>query len=133
MKKLVILGIALAILMLHGCVNNNSNLSTTEHLTSAIETQVRIIRLDYTATVNMAVFSDVVQPSQLSYKTNYSVQELDYIFPEEILIFTVIIEDPNYEFVSLLSLNFNGEIIRANTDDSIVETRDCGENISSLA
>ena len=52
-----------------------------------------------------------------------------YIFPGDILTFTVELEDPNFEFISLLAIKFNGQTIRANSDDSIVTTRDCGANI----
>lgn len=55
--------------------------------------------------------------------------EETYIFPGDILTFTVELEDPNFEFISLLAIKFNGQTIRANSDDSIVTTRDCGANI----
>jgi hypothetical protein len=55
--------------------------------------------------------------------------EETYIFPGDILTFTVELEDPNFEFISLLAIKFNGQIIRANSDDSVVSTRDCGLNI----
>jgi hypothetical protein len=54
---------------------------------------------------------------------------MNVIFPGDELIFTIELEDPNYEFVSLLSIRFNGTIIRANVGDTIITTRDCGLNI----
>ena len=54
---------------------------------------------------------------------------LNFIFPGDTLLFTIELEDPNYEFVSLLSIRFNGNIIRANVGDTIITTRDCGLNI----
>lgn len=55
--------------------------------------------------------------------------EETYIFPGDILTFIVELEDPNFEFISLLAIKFNGQTIRANSDDSVVSTRDCGSNI----
>jgi hypothetical protein len=53
----------------------------------------------------------------------------EYIFPGDVLTFTVELEDPSFEFISVLSIKFNDQVIRANVDDSIVTTRDCGANI----
>jgi len=54
---------------------------------------------------------------------------INYIFPGDELAFTVEIEDPDFEFISLLSLKLNDQMIRANTTDAITSTRDCGLNI----
>lgn len=53
----------------------------------------------------------------------------NFVFPGDVLNFTIELEDPNYEFVSLLSITFNDNIIRANVGDTIITTRDCGINI----
>lgn len=47
----------------------------------------------------------------------------------EEVVFTIELEDPNFEFISLLSIQFNSLLLRANTDDSIFNTRDCNQNI----
>jgi hypothetical protein len=53
----------------------------------------------------------------------------DYVYDRDVLIFTLELEDPNFEFIQLLSITFNNRLIRANVDNSITSTRDCGVNI----
>lgn len=63
-----------------------------------------------------------IQPSVVESKS-------DLILPGDQLTFTIELEDPNFEFLSLLAVNFNDTLLRANSDDSIFSTRDCGLNI----
>jgi hypothetical protein len=53
----------------------------------------------------------------------------DIVYDRDVLIFTLELEDPNFEFIQLLSITFNNRLIRANVDNSITSTRDCGVNI----
>ncbi len=84
-------------------------------------TKVKVVRLSY-ETQGQELRTNNIFKLNASKKTNY-------IFPGDELAFTVEIEDPNFEFISLLSLKLNDQMIRANTADAITSTRDCGVNI----
>jgi hypothetical protein len=95
----------------------------------APSTSVRVLSLSYEGLLEAQSLSN---PEKLTSRFNGPKRvddEETYIFPGDILTFTVELEDPNYEFISLLSVKFNGVTIRANTNDSIVTTSDCGVNI----
>ena len=92
-------------------------------------TKVRVIALSYSSeNTDLAIKPDTNQIKLLSNKLLADEVE-EYIFPGDILTFTIELEDPNFEFISLLSIKFNDQVIRANVDNSIVTTRDCGANI----
>ena len=92
-------------------------------------TKVRVVALSYSSeNTELALKPDTNQFKLLSNKLLADEVE-EYIFPGDILTFTIELEDPNFEFISLLSIKFNDQIIRANVDNSIVTTRDCGANI----
>ena len=92
-------------------------------------TKVRVVGLSYrTSAEELASVPSNNTMRLLSNKLLADEVE-EYIFPGDILTFTVELEDPNFEFISLLSIKFNDNIIRANVDNSIVTTRDCGANI----
>ncbi len=93
---------------------------------SATNTQVRLLALTYSLP-GVQTQSARLNERNLPTKKNADIEE--YIFPGDVLTFTVELEDPNFEFISLLAIKFNGVTIRANTNDSIVDTRDCGANI----
>ena len=93
---------------------------------STSSTKVRLLELSYSLPGSQTPLASV-ETNRLSTKRNATNE--NYIFPGDILTFTVELEDPNYEFISLLALKFNGITIRANTNDSIVTTSDCGANI----
>ena len=115
MKKLI-LGITLIlVLILVGCSDQS------------VSTSVKVVGLTYSNETNP---SNVLRNNTV--KLNSSKNEVnsnEYIFPGDELIFTVEIEDPNFEIISFLAIVFNGNTIRANTADSIVASRDCGSNI----
>jgi hypothetical protein len=95
----------------------------------APSTAVRVLSLSYESQLEAQPLNN---PEKLTNRFNGPKRvddEETYIFPGDILTFTVELEDPNYEFISLLAIKFNGQTIRANSDDSIVTTRDCGSNI----
>lgn len=89
------------------------------------QTKVKVIGLSY---------DDQYTISQSNNKNfiNLSFNKMSsekYFYPGDNVQFTVKLEDPDYEFISLLAIKFNNETIRANVGNSIVETRDCGQNI----
>jgi hypothetical protein len=126
MKKVIIAVLVLITLTLYGCSVTTNNLTTTN---DGYDTNVKMIGLEYDNLSDVSTNKDNLVVTDLTYTSPDKIQKIDYIFPEETLIFTIIIEDPNYEFISLQSIVFNNETIRGNTDDAITETRDCGENI----
>lgn len=92
-------------------------------------TKVRVVGLSYSS-LGQTLASFPSNNSMRLLSNKLLADEVDeYIFPGDVLTFTVELEDPNFEFISLLSIKFNGRVIRANVDNSIVTTRDCGENI----
>ena len=92
-------------------------------------TKVRVVRLSY-STLAEEIASIPSNKSMRLLSNKLLVDEVEeYIFPGDILTFTVELEDPNFEFISLLSIKFNDQVIRANVDNSIITTRDCGVNI----
>lgn len=125
MKKVIILFLLLMTSTLYACNVTTTNISTT----APYDTEVKVVGLEYDYLTDVYNHSGKSSLQDLSYNYENKIKPIDYIFPEEVLIFTIIIEDPNFEFISLQSIVFNEETIRANTDDSITETRDCGENI----
>jgi hypothetical protein len=95
----------------------------------APSTAVRVLSLSYEGQPEAQPLNN---PEKLANRFNGPKRvddEETYIFPGDILTFTVQLQDPNYEFISLLAIRFNGQTIRANSDDSVVSTRDCGANI----
>lgn len=94
---------------------------TSEEVLEEPLTKVKVISLSY-ETQGQELRSNNL------FKLNAS-KPINYIFPGDELAFTVEIEDPDFEFISLLSLKLNDQIIRANTTDAITSTRDCGLNI----
>ena len=84
-------------------------------------TKVKVVRLSYETQGQELRTNNI-------FKLNAS-KPINYIFPGDDLAFTVEIEDPDFEFISLLSLKLNDQVIRANTSDAITSTRDCGLNI----
>lgn len=97
-------------------------------ITQNPQTEVRLLSLSYEKDIPL---NDGNQINSIHPKNNIkkSSSENTFIYPGDILTFTVELEDPNYEFLSILAIKFNGQTIRANSDDSIVSTRDCGANI----
>ena len=92
-------------------------------------TKVRVVGLSYSSSeTTLATIPSNNSMRLLSNKLLADEVE-EYIFPGDILTFTVELEDPNFELVALLAIKFNGQVIRANVDNSIVTTRDCGANI----
>jgi hypothetical protein len=92
-------------------------------------TAVRVLTLSYDAQkTTQTLYNPENKTNRMNDPKRVSLEN-SYIFPGDILTFTVELEDSNYEFISLLSVRFNGVTIRANSDDSIVTTRDCGANI----
>jgi hypothetical protein len=118
MKKIVaFLVLILSLVTMTACTSAFSN------------TRVRVVALSYsTSNTELAMKPEKNQIKLLSNKLLADEVE-EYIFPGDILTFTIELEDPNFEFISLLSIKFNDQVIRANVDDSIVTTRDCGANI----
>jgi hypothetical protein len=94
---------------------------------STIETKVRLLNLTYELNLDQENPASMYNFTRLSMKKINASESI--IFEGDILTFTVELEDPEIEFLSLLSVTFNDEIIRANTDDSIATTRNCGSNI----
>ena len=92
-------------------------------------TKVRVVGLSYSSTETTLATTPSNNSMRLLSNKLVADEVEEYIFPGDILTFTVELEDPNYEFISLLSIKFNDQIIRANVDNSIVTTRDCGVNI----
>ena len=92
-------------------------------------TKVRVVGLSYRSSADE--LASVPSNNSMRLLSNKLVADEveEYIFPGDVLTFTVELEDPNFEFISLLSIKFNDQIIRANVDNSIVTTRDCGANI----
>lgn len=86
-----------------------------------IETKVKVIDVTYNTNEAISNKTITLKGSQ--------ARNMSVVFPGDIITITVIIEDPDYEFVSLLSIQINDTIIRANTEDTIASTRDCGVNI----
>lgn len=92
-------------------------------------TKVRTVSLSYN-------FAETNEDSNLVFK-NFALlnikkvenQTNKFIIPGDMFIFTIELEDPDFEFISLLSIKFNNQTIRANVNNSIVKTRDCGSNI----
>lgn len=107
-KKLLLL---VFIFLVTGCIRS-----------SDVMTSVRINDLQYVLNSSTNSLNTVANNT-----IDNNDEELILIGDE--LIFTIILEDPNYEFVSLLYILFNNVVIRANTTDTIVITRDCGDNI----
>ncbi len=95
----------------------------------APSTAVRVLSLSYRGILGADELNNTYKDSNLLYGPKKIADWGDYVFPGDILTFTVELEDPNFEFISLLAIKFNGQTIRANSDDSIVTTRDCGANI----
>ena len=88
-------------------------------------TKVRLVTLSAQSPIT-------VNNSNQSYRksrVNLTTTSASYYFPGDLMKFTIELEDPNYEFISLLSIKFNGQVIRANTDDAYFKTRDCQSNI----
>jgi hypothetical protein len=113
MKKLSIsLVLLTSVVYLAGCSTTN--------------TQVRLLTLSYELP---GVQSQAARANDRAFLDKKNANEEEYVFPGDLLTFTVELEDPDFEFVSLLAIKFNGVTIRGNTDDSIVDTRDCGANI----
>lgn len=114
-------------LFLAGCSAGLGGATTT---TSEAATNVKIVSLSYTNPLQTieSEFGETNTILELSNSFSY-IEQINYIYPGDVLTFTVELADPNYEFISLLSITFNDSIIRANVDDSIVSTRDCGEFI----
>ena len=106
-----------------------SLVAMTACTTALSNTKVRVVALSYsTSNTELAMKPENNQIKLLSKKLLADEVE-EYIFPGDILTFTIELEDPNFEFISLLSIKFNDQVIRANVDNSIVTTRDCGANI----
>ena len=107
-----------------------SSLIAISACSSAVSnTKVRVVALSYSMeNADLALKPDTNRIKLLSNKLLADEVE-EYIFPGDILTFTIELEDPNFEFISLLSIKFNDQVIRANVDNSIVTTRDCGANI----
>jgi|GEM_PF-5282896 len=106
-----------------GCTNlsyTNENIDTS--------TSVKVISLSYNNPYENVSTDPFNQVNRLSLD-NQSLNNINYIYPGDIFTFTVELEDPNFEFLSLLSITFNDQVIRGNVDDSILSTRDCGGNI----
>lgn len=96
-------------------------LTLTACTSSVEQTKVKVVSLTYET-----------QGQQLRANNIFNLnasKKINYIFPGDELAFTVEIEDPDFEFISLLSLKLNDQMIRANTTDAITSTRDCGLNI----
>ena len=92
-------------------------------------TKVRVVGLTYSTSAEELASVPSNNTMRLLSNKLLADEVEEYIFPGDILTFTVELEDPNFEFISLLSIKFNDQIIRANVDNSIVTTRDCGANI----
>ena len=96
-------------------------LTLTACTSGAKQTKVKVVSLTYETQGQQLRANNI-------FKLNAS-KPINYIFPGDELAFTVEIEDPDFEFISLLSLKLNDQMIRANTTDAITSTRDCGLNI----
>jgi hypothetical protein len=96
-------------------------LTLTACTSGAEQTKVKVVGLSY------EIEGQELRTNNI-FKLNAS-KPINYIFPGDDLAFTVEIEDPDFEFISLLSLKLNDQMIRANTTDAITSTRDCGLNI----
>jgi hypothetical protein len=97
--------------------------------TSNIDTNVRVKSISYKSNESSNVNVSFKSLIQLTGSKKISDDEPIYIFPNDVLTFTIELEDPNFEFISLLSVTFNNQVIRANVNNAIFETRDCGLNI----
>lgn len=93
------------------------------------QTKVRVVSLSYRSSETELEATPSNSSMRLLSNKLLADEVVEYIFPGDLLTFTVELEDPNFEFISLLSIKFNDQIIRANSDDSIFKTRDCGANI----
>ena len=96
-------------------------LTLTACTSGAEQTKVKVVGLSY------EIEGQELRTNNI-FNLNAS-KPINYIFPGDDLAFTVEIEDPDFEFISLLSLKLNDQMIRANTTDAITSTRDCGLNI----
>jgi hypothetical protein len=106
--------ITTAIVFLYGC---NTNITTS----------VRVKELTF---INESNEIPTIKPTITEQALRKNAGDLDEVFfPGDTLKYTIEIEDPNYEFVSLIAIRFNGVVIRGNVGDSIISTRDCGNNI----
>jgi hypothetical protein len=118
MKKIITISIlGLMLFVLASC-----NASTTK-------TSVRVVGLSFEGEIQPQNTNQRKSLQKLLNNNTLTNVSKEYIFHGDILIFTIEIEDPNFEFISLLSVEFNNKIIRANVNDSIVKTSDCGLNI----
>ena len=125
MKKYIVIFIFMLTMFITACEDGN--------------TSVRVVELSYQSSnvieltnsnVHRGINLSSVKFSKSKELSSVSTIELEeYIMVGDILTFTVEIEDPNFEFISLLAITFNDAVFRANSDDSIFETRDCGSNI----
>ena len=96
---------------------------------SDIDTNVRVKSISYANNESSNVNVSFKSLIQLSSSKKIVNETPIYIFPNDVLTFTIELEDPNFEFISLLSVTFNKQVIRANVNNAIFETRDCGLNI----
>jgi hypothetical protein len=96
---------------------------------STTKTSVRVVGLSFEGEIQPQNTNQRKSVQKLLNNNTLTNVSKEYIFHGDILIFTIEIEDPNFEFISLLSVEFNDKIIRANVNDSIVKTSDCGLNI----
>ncbi len=94
---------------------------------SIANTNVRVLSLSYGKEAPDLVSSN--QSIKLLSLNELNTITPEYVFPGDILTFTIELEDPNYEFISLLSIKINDKVIRANVSNAIFSTRDCGANI----
>jgi hypothetical protein len=118
MKKILSLFVLVVFLfILASCESSTSN------------TKVRVVGLSYNSSESTVAAKPSINSMRLFSNRLLADEVEEYIFPGDIMTFTVEIEDPNFEFISLLSIKFNDQTIRGNVDDSIIATRDCGANI----
>lgn len=92
-------------------------------------TKVRVVGLSYSSTETTLAATPSNSLMRLNSNKLLSDEVDEYISHGEVLVFTVELEDSNFEFSSLLSIKLNDVIIRAGVDNSIASTRDCGGNI----
>jgi hypothetical protein len=97
--------------------------------TSDIDTNVRVKSISYNNNESSNVNVSFKSLIQLSSSKKIVNETPVYVFPNDVLTFTIELEDSKFEFISLLSITFNNQVIRANVNNSIFETRDCGLNI----
>ena len=94
---------------------------------SKANTNVRVLSLSYGKEAAALVSSN--QSIKLLSFNKLNTDTPEHVFPGDMLIFTIELEDPDFEFITLLAVTFNGIAYRANVEDSIFSTRDCGANI----